>query len=278
MNALLAIVWTEVRRSKLLAFACTWMIITVLMAAFPFAIAPYSPNKIFPGNAGTPPSLQFPFGTDHIGRDVLSQIIWGFSTSLLIALGALLVELLIALPVGLLSGYFGGRVDQLLMRITDAILAMPTIVLLIVAVTLLRVESLVSIILVMGLINWPWLAKTIRAESLRVREEDYAVAAKSMGFGDLYVIGRHILPNIVSTIIVISTFDMAWFILYEATISFIGLGNPTIPSWGRLLYIGRGFLGTQPWISVFPGVFICLTVLSFNVLGDSLSDFLTVKR
>jgi peptide/nickel transport system permease protein len=99
-----------------------------------------------------------------------------------------------------------------------------------------------------------------------------------MGFGDLYVIGRHILPNIVSTIIVISTFDMAWFILYEATISFIGLGNPTIPSWGRLLYIGRGFLGTQPWISVFPGVFICLTVLSFNLLGDSLSDFLTVKR
>ena len=278
MRAPPSILWLHLRQSRLLLFATTWMTVTVLMAMFPFAIAPYSPNKIFPGNAGTPPCLQFPFGTDYIGRDVLSQVIWGFSTSLVIAIGALLVELLIGLPVGLLSGYLGGSVDQLLMRITDAILTIPTIVLLIVAVTLLRVESIISIILVMGCINWTWLAKTVRGESLRIRGEDYIPAAKSMGFGDLYIIGRHVLPNIVSTIIVISTFDMAWFILYEATISFIGLGNPTIPSWGRLLYVGRGFLGSEPWISGFPGLFICLTVLSFNTIGDFLSSLLGARR
>mgnify|MGYP001083721099 CR=1 FL=1 len=272
------VLWEHLKRSRLLFFAAVWMSITMVMASFGFLIAPYDPNRTFPGKATVPPCLQFPFGTDYIGRDVLSQIICGSSTSLLIAFGAVLVELLIALPLGLLSGYFGGRIDQVLMRITDAILTIPTIVLLIVAVTLLRVESILSIILVMGFINWGWLARTTRGETLRIRGEDYILATKSLGFGDLYIIGRHILPNIISPIIVISTFDVAWFILYEATVSFIGLGNPTVPSWGRLLYIGRGFLTAGPWVSAFPGIFILLTVLSFNILGDFLSNLLAVKR
>jgi len=250
----------------------------IVMAGVPWLIAPYSPDRTFSGKASMPPSLEYPLGTDYVGRDILSQVIWGSRTSLIIAFGAVLVELLLALPVGLLSGYFGGFIDQILTRLTDAILTIPTIVLLIVAVTLLKVESILSIILVMGFINWVWLAKTVRGESLRVREEDFITAAKSMGFGDLHIIGKHVLPNMTSTIIVISTFDMAWFILYEATISFIGLGNPTLPSWGRLLYIGRGFIQAAPWISAFPGIFILLTVLSFNIIGDFLSDLMAIRK
>lgn len=267
----------HVKKNKLLMFANIWISIVVIMSFFPSLVAPYDPNRVFPGKAGVAPSLDFLMGTDHIGRDIFSQIVWGTRTSLMIACGALVIELLIALPAGLFAGYFGGYIDQLLMRISDAVLTIPTIVLLIVAVTLLRAQSLLSIVLVMGFINWPWLAKIIRGESLRVREEDFVTAAKAMGFSDMYIIFKHILPNITSPIIVVLTFDAAWFILYEATISFIGLGNPTIPSWGRLLYIGRGFLSSYPWISIFPGVFIFLTVLSLNIIGDTLSDLLAIK-
>lgn len=267
----------NLKRSKITMFATGWIIIILVLSLFPFIFAPYNPNTTFAGKTNMPPSASFIFGTDYVGRDVLSQIIWGARTSFFIALGAVIIELIIALPIGLLAGYFGSWVDQLFMRFADAILCIPTIVLLIVAVTLFRAQSEISIILVMGLVNWPWLAKTIRGETLRVREEDFVIAAKSLGFSDFYIIRNHVLPNIISPIIVISTFDMAWFILYEATISFIGLGNPTIPSWGRLLYVGRGFLATAPWITIFPGIFIMLTVFSINILGDFLSDMLALK-
>lgn len=267
----------NLKNSKVMLFSSIWVTIILIMSLLPFLIAPYNPNTTFAGKSNNPPSITFLFGTDYVGRDILSQVIWGARTSFFIALGAVIIELIIALPVGLLAGYFGSFIDQLFMRITDAMLCIPTIVLLIIAVTLFRTQSEISIILVMGLINWPWLAKTIRGETLRVREEDFVIAAKSLGFSDFYIIRNHVLPNIISPIIVISTFDMAWFILYEATISFIGLGNPTIPSWGRLLYIGRGFLATAPWVTIFPGIFIMLTVFSINMLGDFLSDVLTLK-
>lgn len=269
--------WRNLRRSRIILATTGWFAIVLIMSFFPFLVAPYNPNTTFAGNTNVPPSPKFLFGSDYVGRDVLSQVIWGSRTSFFIAFGAVVVELLIALPFGLLAGYFGGVIDQVLMRIADAMLCMPTIVLLIVAVTLFRAQSEVSIILVLGLINWPWLAKTIRGQTLRVREEDYLTAARSLGFGDFYMIRNHVLPNITSPIIVISTFDMAWFILYEATVSFIGLGNPTIPSWGRLLYVGRGFLATAPWVTIFPGIFIMLTVFSINMLGDFLSDMLALK-
>lgn len=272
-----AILIRNLKRSKITIFATGWIIIILILSLFPFIFAPYNPNATFAGKTNMPPSGSFIFGTDYVGRDVLSQIIWGARTSFFIALGAVIIELIIALPIGLLAGYFGSWVDQLFMRFADAILCIPTIVLLIVAVTLFRAQSEISIILVMGLVNWPWLAKTIRGETLRVREEDFVIAAKSLGFSDFYIIRSHVLPNIISPIIVISTFDMAWFILYEATISFIGLGNPTIPSWGRLLYVGRGFLATAPWITIFPGIFIMLTVFSINIFGDFLSDMLALK-
>jgi len=265
------------RKSKLALFAVLWMAAIAIMAIFPFVIAPHPPNRTFSGKSNLPPSLEFLLGTDNVGRDILSQVIWGASTSLAIGIGAAMVEVVIGVPLGLFAGYYGGRLDQIFMRIADTILTIPTIVLLIVAVTLLRAQSLVSIVIVMGFVNWVWLAKTLRGEALRVREEEYVTAAKAMGFSDPYIIAKHILSNVVAPLIVIVTFDIAWFILYESTMSFIGLGDPTIPSWGRLLFIGRGFLNTAPWISVIPGIFIFLTVLSFNILGDDLTGFLGAR-
>jgi peptide/nickel transport system permease protein len=163
------------------------------------------------------------------------------------------------------------------MRFTEIILTLPTIILLIVAVSMLEVRSSNIIMIMMAVISWPWMARTVRSEFLQLKESNYVEAAKSLGASDFRIIFRHILPNAMSPIIVLATIDLAWFILYQATLAFLGLADPTEVSWGIMINLGRRYLRTSWWVTTFPGLAIFFSTLGFNLLGDGLRDALDVK-
>lgn len=269
--------WRKFRRNRaslvggaIIAFVC-------LVALSAPVIAPYDPRELHYGAINHPPCAQFWSGTDNHGRDVFSFVVWGARVSLVVALGAVLIELVIGLIIGVLAGYFGGIVDNVLMSITDLFLILPPMVLLIVAVSMLQVRSIIVIMIIMGVLTWPWMTRVVRSEVLSLKESLFVEAAKSMGANDLRIIFKHILPNGLSPIIVLATLDLAWFILYEAMLSFLGLGDPTAVSWGTLINAGRLYLRTAWWTATFPGLAIFFTILGLNLLGDGLRDALDVK-
>ncbi|MDH5771336.1 MAG: ABC transporter permease, partial [Candidatus Bathyarchaeota archaeon] len=189
---------------------------------------------------------------------------------------AVFIEVIIGLSIGMIAGYFGGIVDEVLMRITDVILTLPTLPLLLVAVSMFAVRSIHLIILVMGVLGWPFLARVVRSEFLSLRESTYVEAARSMGATSWRIIIRHILPNILSMVIVLATMDIPWFIFYEAALTYLGFGDPFALSWGVLLEKGRLYLLDQWWMITFPGLALLFTSLGFNLFGDGLRDALDV--
>lgn len=233
-----------------------------------------------------PPSAEHPFGTDTIGRDVLARTIYGGQISLLIGLLAVLIENIIGILVGALAGYYGGIVDSILMRITEAMLNIPEIFLLIVMakffggdvpdISILGREysgSVVVIVLIIGLTSWMYLARIVRAQFLSLKENDFVLAARATGTSNFEIIFRHILPNSMAPIIVSATLGVANAILAEAYISFLGLGvQPPTATWGNMLDGANNYLESAPWLWFFPGLLILLTVLSINFLGDGLRD------
>jgi len=271
------IIWRKFKRNKASLIGGGIFIFIVLMAIFSRVLYPTSPGKINVNEVFLPPSFQHPFGTDSMGRDVLAWIVWGAQTSLTVGLGAVILEIIIALIVGGLAGYYGGLIDELLMRITDIILVMPTIVLLIVALSFFQVRSLILIMAVIAFLSWPWMARVIRSQFLSIKESLFVEAARSLGASDRRIIIQHILPNAISPIIVLATFDLAWFILYESTLTFLGFGDPLTISWGTLINWGRAYLRSAWWISTFPGLAIFITVLGFNLLGDGLRDAFDIR-
>jgi peptide/nickel transport system permease protein len=235
-----------------------------------------------------PPSTEHPFGTDTVGRDILARTIYGGQISLLIGLAAMLVELVIGVGVGALAGYYGKFIDSLLMRITEAWLNIPALFLLLIMaksfggripdIQLLGRSfsgSLVVIILIIGLTSWMYLARIVRAEFLSLKQQDFVLAARATGTSDLSIILQHILPNSVAPIVVAATLSVGNAILTESYISFLGLGvQPPTATWGNMLEGAHGYLEQAPWLWVFPGTLILLTVLSINFLGDGLRDAL----
>jgi len=260
----LLIVWRKLKRSKLALAGFAIVMFMSTIAVFAPMIAPYEPQWM--GNARLPPSLEHPFGTDSRGRDMLSLIIYGARISLYVGLAAVLIE----------AGYLGGIVDEVLMRITDIILTLPTLLLLILAVSMFQARSIHVIVLVMGVFGWPFLARVVRSEYLSLREMTYVEAARSMGASSWRIIVHHILPNILSVIIVLATMDIPWYIFYEATLTFLGFGDPSSPSWGVLLQRGYYFAKFEWWIITFPGLALFFTSLGFNLFGDGLRDALDV--
>src|SRR5512137_499854 len=234
------------------------------------------------------PSAEHPFGTDTIGRDALARTIYGGQISLLIGLTAVIVETLLGILVGALAGYYGGVVDSVLMRITEAMLNIPEIFLLIVMAKFFGGEvpdvvlfgraysgSVVVIVLIIGLTSWMYLARIVRAQFLSLKENDFVLAARATGTSNFEIIFRHILPNSIAPIVVTATLGIANAILAEAYISFLGLGvQPPTATWGNMLNGANNYLDTAPWLWIFPGVLIVLTVLSINFLGDGLRDAL----
>ncbi|GIL09346.1 MAG: glutathione ABC transporter permease GsiD [Chloroflexota bacterium] len=242
-------------------------------------IAPYDPIiGDLANDYVKPPSMEHIFGTDAIGRDIFTRVIYGAQISLKIALSAQLIALVIGVTVGMVAGFFGGWVDILLMRIVDIIMAFP---LLIIAIALAGVlgASELNIILALGLINWTVTARIVRSQVLSTKELEYVNAARGLGAGNLALMFRHIMPNIIGPVIIYTTLGLGSIVLAEASLSFLGLGSAqqATPSWGKMLTESRAFIRSAWWMPFFPGLAILLTVLGFNLVGDGLRDALDVR-
>jgi len=241
-------------------------------------LAPYDPLATDWRLVRKPPSTLHLFGTDDLGRDVLARVIWGARASLMAGLVSVSIALSLAVPLGLVSGYLGGAVDGLLMRIVDAMLAIPFLVLAIALAAFLG-PSLTNAMIAIGVVQTPIFTRLTRGQALAVKHEDYIEAARAVGNPDHRILLRHILPNIMAPILVQATLAIPGAILAEAALSFLGLGQqPPAPSWGSMLNTATHFISQAPWMAVWPGLAIFSLVLSFNLLGDGLRDALDPRR
>jgi peptide/nickel transport system permease protein len=274
--------WSSLVRKGWPLFAILVLLFVGIAAVAGPTIAPRDPNRqniivrlqppMTPDRAG---NVQFILGTDGLGRDVLSRLIYGARVSLLVGLTAVMIGGTLGIVLGMVAGYFGGRIDALIMRLADIQLAFPFILLAIMFLVVLG-SGLLNLILILGVGQWVTYARIARAQTLSQREKEYVEAARALGARNGSVLFKTILPNILAPLIVIASFNVASVILSEAALSFLGLGvPPTIPTWGGMLAESRDqLLAGRWWLAVYPGVAIALTVLSFNILGDWLRDYL----
>ncbi len=261
-------------RNRLAVAGLLLIAVLTLMAVFSPLIAPYDPIKQDYGALSQAPSIAHPFGTDNLGRDVLSRTIYGARVSLSAGVIAVGLATLAGLVLGLLAGFFGGWLDELIMRVVDAMLAFPFLVL---AITLAAVlgPNLQNAMLAIAVVSAPVFARLARGQVLSERERDYVQAAQALGSSDARIVFRHLLPNIAGPIIIQASLSIAGAILAESSLSFLGLGvQPPTPSWGEMLNTARGYLRDAPWTAIAPGSLIFVSVLAFNLLGDGLRDAL----
>lgn len=267
-------------RKKTVIVCSIMLVIAVICALFPGLVAPHDPYDQSLMLRLKPPSfmeggLEGHFlGTDHLGRDTFSRIIYGARITLLVSLLAVGVSTAIGIAAGLTAGYYGGKADALIQRLIDMQLAFP-VVLLVIAVVAVVGPSLVNLIIIMGLSGWPRTARIVRGAVLSVRGLEYVDAARAIGARNLRIMAVHIIPNILSAIVVYASFELARMILLEATLSFLGLGvQPPTPTWGGMISDGRNYISLSWWVSLFPGLAIGAVILTFNILGDELRDAL----
>ena len=265
------------RKSTLAVVGALLVGMFLFLAAFGFRIAPYDPSEVKLQERFIPPSKAHWFGTDMMGRDVLSRMLYGAGYSI----RAGIIVLVIAVPTGVIlggiAGLFGGWRDEVIMRITDVFLAFPSLILAMSFSAALG-PSLFNAMIALSIVWWPMYTRLIRGQALAVREMNYVEAARSRGASNWYLVRRHILPNCLSPILVTFTLDMGWIITATAALSFLGFGaQPPTPEWGRMVSDGRIYLMQAWWVSVFPGLAIALTVLGFNLLGDGIRDALDPK-
>jgi peptide/nickel transport system permease protein len=281
--------WRRFRRHRMAIFGTVALILIVIYAfGGMLFFSEADANRTETGNALQAPTREHPFGTDTIGRDILSRTIYGGQISIIIGITAMLVEVVFGVTIGALSGYFGGKLDSLLMRITEAVLVIPQIFLLLVmaryfAQSIPNIKligrtfsgSVLVIIFVIGITSWPYLARIVRAQFLSIKENDFILAARATGTSTRDIIFRHILPNSSAPIIVSATLSVASAITLEAYISFLGLGvRPPTATWGNMLEGAYNYIESAWWLWFFPGLLIALIVLSINFLGDGLRDAL----
>lgn len=269
-----ALVWRQIRRNRAALAGGVVLVALVFVALFAPQVAPSDPIRILPVERLLPPSRQHLFGTDELGRDVLSRVIFGARISLTVGLISVGVALVIGVTLGLLSGYLGGRVDNLIMRVIDILLAFPGILLAIVIAGTLG-PGLRNVMIAVGIFSVPTYARVVRASTLSIREMEYVQALRALGASDGRIIFRHILPNVSAAVIVLSTLGVATAILSAAGLSFVGLGaQPPTPEWGAMLSAARPYLNSEWWLPTFPGLAIMVTVLAINLLGDGVRDAL----
>ena len=251
------------------------VLLLCFIAIFANVIAPYHPSEdIFRGMRGVAPSWQHPLGFDHLGRDLLSRVLYGARTALLVGMTSSFISVVIGIVVGAIAGYFGGWVDELLSLLVDTLMAFPLIALLIVLAAVLG-PSLVTTVIVIGGTVWARYARVVRAEVMSLRQRDFVVAAQALGSRDRWIIWRHVIPNVLTSVIVLASLQVGSIIILESALSFLGLGaRPPTPTWGGILADGRAFIMRYPHIAIFPGLMIVITVLAFNFIGDGLRDAL----
>lgn len=265
------------KRSKSALIGSGVVLFFIVIAVFAPIIAHRHPETLTPKSSLKPPSWRFYFGTDNLGRDIFSWFVWGSRTSLLVGFGAVIIEIGVGLVLGMLSGYFGGWIDQLIMRITDIMLCLPTLILLIVATTMFASRSVWIIMAIMGFLGWPWMARVVRAQFLSLRELSNVEAARAIGASNFRIILRHIFPATIPALVVLASLDIPAYILWESSLTFLGLGDVTSVSWGLMVNFGKAFLRRAPWVSTFPGLAIFLSTIGFNLFGDGLRDALDVR-
>jgi len=254
------------------------LLAVIVCALLADLVSPGRPGDIDLERSLRPPSLHHPFGTDPFGRDVLARVLHGARISLGVGLLARTISLVLGIVLGIVAGYFGGKTDSALMRLADITFAFPALLLL-VAVMAVVSPGLVSLFITLGVVGWAAVARLVRAQVMAVKEREFVQAARSAGAGDAAVIVRHILPQCLSPIVVVYTLGLGMTIMAEASLSFLGLGvQPPAPSWGRMISNGIIYMRTAPWLTLFPGLVLTITVCSLNLVGDGLRDALDPKR
>lgn len=281
----LGMAWRRVRRDRAAMFGAALVIGLVLVAILAPVLSPHDPTEQFrdgltPDGQPMPSTLltkgdpRFLIGTDANGRDLLSRILYGARISLLVGVLANLMAVVIGTLIGSVAAYFGGWLEILLMRFTDMMMAFPMLLLAMTLVAILK-PSLWIIILVIGAVYWTWIARVIYGQVIALRDRDFVIATRALGAGRIFTLFRHILPQLFPTIIVWGTLGIATNVMLEASLSYLGIGvQPPTPSWGGMIEQGQSFYRTAPWLVIFPGLAIMLTVFAFNLFGDGLRDAL----
>lgn len=266
--------WHYFKKRRMAVGGLALILITFLIAGLAFFIAPYDPGKTEVSMKLKAPSFQHLLGTDQLGRDIFSRMLYGSRISLSVGFVAVGISIFIGVLVGALAGYYGRWIDSLLMRFVDTMLCFPSFFLILAVVALLG-PSIFNIMVVIGVTSWMGTSRFVRAEFLSLRERDFTQAAMALGVKDSRIIFRHILPNALAPVFVTATLKVASAILIEAGLSFLGFGvQPPAPSWGNILTEGRTYIFDAWWLTVFPGLAILIIVLSFNLLGEGLRDAL----
>jgi len=274
--------WRRFRRHPGALVGSVVLLVIILSVTFAF-LSPYDPLESDIKNRYQAPSLEHPFGTDGLGRDLLTRCLYGGRVSLFVGFMVMVITLVIGVPIGAIAGFFGGWIDNILMRIIDAVLSLPSLLILILLSAILRntelpfVESnsVMTISVVIGILSWPTVARLVRAVFLTFREMEYVTAAQALGASDSRIMVGEILPNGFGPIIVEATLEVGYAIMEESGLSFLGFGiMPPTPSWGNLLNAARGHLVEYPWLAIFPGLMIFFTIISINYIGDGLRDAL----
>jgi peptide/nickel transport system permease protein len=290
------IFWNRFKKNKLAAVGGVVVIVLFLIAVFAPLVAPYDPNEIDRNQILESPSLRHFFGTDDLGRDVLSRMIYGSKISLAVGFVAIGIATFIGIIIGAFSGYYGGWIDRVMMRFIDIMLSIPTFFLILAVIAFIDPNlwyeilpsrlswmlekviidpNILNIMIIIGLTSWMGVARLVRAEFLSLKEREFVLAAKALGANDLRIIFRHIMVNSMSPVFVSAVLGVASAILVESSLSFLGLGvQPPTPSWGNILALGKANIEIAWWLSVFPGIAILITVLSYNLVGEGLQDAL----
>jgi peptide/nickel transport system permease protein len=269
-------VWYRFKKHKMAMISLLFLLLISAAAMAAPLISPYVYWETEPSQSLQGPSRDHLMGTDRLGRDVFSRVLWGGRISLTVGFTAAFVAVIVGTIVGVIAGYFGGYIDDIFMRITEVFMAFPVLFLLLTIAAMLP-KTVTNIVLVIGLTSWPSLARTVRGQFLSLREMEFVEAARSLGVKHYRIALSYILPNTVAPIIVGATLRIGGAILAEAGLAFIGVGIVDPPSWGSILDNGRSVLRQAPWITFFPGMFIFMTVLAFNFVGDGLRDALDPK-
>lgn len=269
--------WRRLLSNWLSRVGLALVLLLVAAGAFAPLIATHDPSEMMFSDVLRSPCSLFPFGTDSLGRDLLSRIVWGARTSLYVGLMATAISMAIGVTFGSLAGYFQRKLGPIFMRLADIQLSVPSVVLLIVVATVVGARSLEVIALIIGITHWPSLGRVARSNVMNIKTRDFVDAARMAGADHRRIIWRHILPNCLGPLLVVATLDIGSAIVSEAGLSFLGLGDPSSVSWGQMITQGIGDMTYAPWCVIFPGFAIFITVWGINVLGDALRDTLDVE-
>ncbi len=265
-------------KNKLAVIGGVLVLLVFVSSLFAPWLAPYNPSTIDVKNILVGPNTSHPLGTDDLGRDVLSRMLWGGRISLEVGFVAVGIATIIGIILGAIAGYYGGLIDGVIMRAVDIMLSIPTIFLVLAVIAILE-PSIINIMVVIGLTSWMEPARLIRAEFISLKERDFVIAARAIGAADVRIIMRNVLPNGLSPILVSATMGIGGAILVESGLSFLGLGvQPPTPSWGSLLSSGKDNIEIAWWLSAFPGLAILITVLGYNLLGEGIRDALDPRQ